>query len=102
MNTTDVVNKLADMAQLSRRQASQIIGIIFDEIIPHELVNGREVRITRFATFRPRDRRASAGRHPRTGQPIRIAAKRWAQLKPSKALVDAMNPAEQIPMRKRA
>jgi DNA-binding protein HU-beta len=103
MNKTEIVDALADRAKLSKRQALQIVGIIFDEIIRHELAEGRDVRIARFATFRPRDRRAMRGRHPRTGKPIRIAARRWAQLRASKALVDAMNPVvEHVPMRKRA
>ena len=55
------------------------------------LKKGDEVRLVGFGTFGVSKRAATTGRNPRTGETIKIPARKVAKFKPGKALQDSVN-----------
>ena len=96
MNKTEMAEKLAKKADISKAKAAEIIDIIFstkdgEGIIAVELDAGRKVNISGFGSFSTKSRSARTGRNPATGKAIQIAAKKAVKLVPAKALVDGLN-----------
>jgi len=93
MNKSEMADKLAKKADLSKAKAAEIIDIIFSTedgqgIIAVELDAGRKVSIFGFGTFSTKSRSARKGRNPATGQTIDIPARKYAHFAPSKGLKD--------------
>ncbi|WP_407704963.1 HU family DNA-binding protein [Thalassotalea hakodatensis] len=61
------------------------------DTITSELVEGNDVTLVRFGTFKISARAARKGRNPQTGAEIRIAASTVPSFKACKALKDACN-----------
>ncbi len=61
------------------------------ESIAGALKDGDEVRLPGFGTFSVRQRKASEGRNPRTGEPIQIPASKLPKFKAGKILKEALN-----------
>jgi DNA-binding protein HU-beta len=55
------------------------------------LQRGDEVRLVGFGTFSVNQRKASTGRNPRTGEPMKIGASSQPKFKPGKSLKEAVN-----------
>ena len=93
MTKTELAEKLAKKTGLSKAKAVEVVSAIFDAqpgkgIIATELDAGRKVTIPGFGTFSSRKRKARTGRNPRTGQTIKIAAKKYPVFKAGKTLKD--------------
>jgi DNA-binding protein HU-beta len=61
------------------------------ETISTALGNGDEVRLVGFGTFSVARRKASTGRNPRTGEPMKISASSQPKFKAGKSLKDSVN-----------
>lgn len=93
MNKTEMAEKLAKKADISKAKAAEIIDIIFstkdgDGIIAVELDAGRKVNISGFGSFSTKSRSARTGRNPATGETIQIPARKYAAFTPAKGLKD--------------
>lgn len=93
MNKSEMADKLAAKADISKAKAAEIIDIIFstrdgEGIIAVELDAGRKVNITGFGNFATKSRSARQGRNPATGETIQIPARTYPSFSPSKALKD--------------
>lgn len=64
------------------------------EAISEALVEGRRVELRGFGAFSVRKREARQGRNPRTGEAVRVQAKRVPFFKPGKELRAAVNGGE--------
>ena len=91
MNKSDLAGEIAETTGYTRAEATRLVELVFGRI-EGALARGEEVSITGFGIFRCRERRATTGRNPRTGEAMHIAAQRSAMLRPSKALRKALNP----------
>jgi DNA-binding protein HU-beta len=70
----DVIDAVAAEAELSRRQAGEIVDLILNEI-KGALQKGDRVALNPFGSFVVRARQAREGRNPKTGEKITIAAR---------------------------
>jgi nucleoid DNA-binding protein len=75
LTKADVIDAIAVRAELSRRQASEIVDYILNEI-KGALQKGDRVALNPFGSFVVRSRQAREGRNPKTGAKITIAARR--------------------------
>jgi DNA-binding protein HU-beta len=75
LTKADVIDAVAVRAELSRRQAGQIVDCILNEI-KRALQKGDRVALNPFGSFIVRARQAREGRNPKTGEKITIAARR--------------------------
>lgn len=93
MNKSEMAEKLARKADISKTKAAEIVDIVFstdsgEGIIAVELDAGRKVSLYGFGTFSTRSRSARKGRNPATGAAISIPAKKYAHFAASKGLKD--------------
>ena len=89
MNKTELVNAVAEAAELSKKDASKAVEAVF-ESIQTALADGEKVQLIGFGNFEVRERAARKGRNPQTGEEIDIAASKVPAFKPGKALKDAV------------
>ncbi|GAA3332067.1 MULTISPECIES: HU family DNA-binding protein [Bacillaceae] len=89
MNKTDLVNSVAEQAELTKKDAAQAVDAIFDAIL-NSLKAGDSVQILGFGNFEVRDRAARTGRNPQTGEEIEIPASKVPAFKPGKQLKEAV------------
>jgi DNA-binding protein HU-beta len=89
LTKADVIDAVASQAELSRRQAGQIVDFILDEI-KTALQKGDRVALTPFGSFVVRARQAREGRNPKTGEKITIAARRVPAFVAGRSLREAV------------
>ena len=75
MNKADLVNLVAARTELTKTDVSLVIDAAIDTIID-SVVEGKKVSILGFGSFEPRERSARQGLNPKTGEKIKIPAKR--------------------------
>lgn len=78
----DLANALRNRFGLTATDSYRMIDIIFSEI-EESLVNGEEVKITGFGTFKILSKSARIGRNPKTGVPAVISARNVTAFHPS-------------------
>lgn len=89
MNKSDLIEKVASSAELSKAAAGKAVDALLDTITD-ALKDGDPVTLIGFGTFAVRERPGRTGRDPRTGAPLDIKASRVASFKAGKALKDAL------------
>src|ERR1700704_2806738 len=90
MTKADLVNDVANAAELTKKDAERLVEIVFESII-ESLNNGEKIELRGFGSFRVRERGARRGRNPKTGDPVSIPAKRVPYFKPGKELKELIN-----------
>ena len=90
MNKTDLIEAMADAADISKAAAGRALEGLIDAVAA-ALKSGDPVSVVGFGTFTVRERAARTGRNPRTGEEITIAASKSPAFKAGKALKDAVN-----------
>ena len=91
MNKQELIGAVAEASGLNRGDAVKAVEAVFDTM-SSALARGDEVRLVGFGTFLVSQRKASTGRNPRTGEPMKIEASSQPKFKPGKSLKDAVNP----------
>ena len=86
----DLVECVYKKVGFTRQEAMEAVEIILNEI-KMVLASGRDVRISGFAGFHLREKRARNARNPRSGAPVRIRARRVLTFKPSQKLLISTN-----------
>ncbi|MFL2545905.1 MAG: HU family DNA-binding protein [Candidatus Rariloculaceae bacterium] len=90
MNKAELVDAVASAANLSKADAGRAVDAVLSSI-SGSLSSGQQVSIVGFGTFSVKHRAARAGRNPRTGETIQIAASNVPGFKAGKALKEAVN-----------
>ena len=90
MNKGDLINKVAESAELTQAQAKTAVNSVF-ESISDSLAGGDKVTLVGFGTFSVRHSPERQGRNPATGKTITIAAKNNVKFKPGKELTESVN-----------
>lgn len=90
MNKTELVEKIAVGAELSKADAKKALEAAV-EAIKTALVEGDKVQLIGFGTFSVNERTAREGMNLRTGEKIQIAAKKVAKFKAGAELTAALN-----------
>jgi DNA-binding protein HU-beta len=89
LTKADLVDSVADGAELTKRQAGEVVDLILDEI-KRALQKGDRVALTPFGSFVVRARKAREGRNPKTGDKIKIAARKVPAFVAGKSLKEAI------------
>jgi DNA-binding protein HU-beta len=88
MNKADLINEVAKVV-CTKKEAQAAVDCVF-ATIKKSLKKKDAVTIIGFGTFKVDKRKARKGRNPRTGEEIKIKAKRVPKFVPGKALKDAV------------
>ena len=75
---------------LFQRDVERIVNTVFDEIT-NALAEGNRVELRGFGAFSVKERDARVGRNPRTGEPVKVEAKRVPFFKTGKELRERLN-----------
>jgi DNA-binding protein HU-beta len=90
LNKSELVDHVAESADIPKATAARAVDAAI-EGITGSLSDGESVALVGFGTFLVRERAARAGRNPKTGEAIQIAAAKVPAFKAGKALKDALN-----------
>jgi integration host factor subunit beta len=94
MNKSDLIQglvKLTDQKEnLSEKKATDVVNLIFKSLTD-ELKRGGRVEIRGFGSFVVREYDSYTGRNPKTGNSIKVAAKRLPFFKVGKELRENVN-----------
>jgi nucleoid DNA-binding protein len=88
MNKADLVNEVAKVVA-TKKAAQEAVDAVFANITK-ALKKKETVTLVGFGTFKVGKRKARTGRNPRTGQAIKIAAKKVPRFIAGKGLKDAI------------
>lgn len=83
MNKTELIQAVAEKAELTKIDSSKIVETLF-ETITNTLAKEEKVQLIGIGTFEVRERAARKGRNPQTGEEIDIAASKVPAFKPGK------------------
>lgn len=89
MNKTELVTRVAETTELTKKDATKAVDAILDAIAD-TLKAGDKVSLIGFGNFEVRERAARKGRNPQTGEEIEIAASKMPAFKPGKELKDSV------------
>ena len=85
LTKADLSRHLVERLELGKKDADLLVATFLESII-ESLRKGEGVELRGFGSFRLRDRKARAGRNPRSGESIKVPAKRVAFFKVGKDL----------------
>ena len=86
----DVAETIYEEIGVARKDSTDILDMILDEIV-QDLTNGNDVKLSSFGTFSLRDKKARAGRNPKTGVEAVISSRRVISFKPSQTMRKIIN-----------
>jgi DNA-binding protein HU-beta len=89
MNKTELVAKVAEATELTKKDAAKAVDAVLDAIAG-ALKEGEKVQLIGFGNFEVRERAARKGRNPQTGKEIQISASKVPAFKPGKQLKDSI------------
>ena len=90
MNKAELIDAVSEQTKLQKADAARAVDAVFESITA-ALKASDTVSLLGFGTFSVKARAARAGRNPRTGETIEIAASKVPGFKAGKALKDAVN-----------
>jgi nucleoid DNA-binding protein len=85
LNTTELVDAIAEANDLSKAKAKEVINSIFSQIV-EAAKRGDDVVVNGFGRFAVKERSAREGRNPATGAPLQIPASKSLAFKMSKPI----------------
>jgi len=90
MNKSELVEKIANDADMSKASADRALSSAIEHIIK-AVTKGNDVQLIGFGTFKSGKRAARVGRNPQTGTEIKIPAAKTVKFTAGKAFKDAVN-----------
>lgn len=67
MNRKELINKVAEKENLTKKEAESLVDVVF-ETITETLINEENVLISGFGTFKFKDKPSRKGVSPKTGE----------------------------------
>ena len=90
MSKTDLVNFIAEETGLTKADSSRALEAMMNGVIK-VLKESQKVTLTGCCTFTAKQKEASEGRNPRTGETVKIPARIAVTIKSGSKLKDALN-----------
>ncbi|NER00684.1 MAG: HU family DNA-binding protein [Cyanothece sp. SIO2G6] len=73
MNKGELVDKIAENANVTKKEADAVLSAALEAIM-HAVSSNDKVTLVGFGSFEPRERKAREGRNPKTGEAMTIPA----------------------------
>lgn len=89
MNKTELINQIAESADISKKAAGDALQGFMDAVTD-TLTSGDKLSLIGFGTFSVTERSARTCRNPQTGKSMEIAAKKVAKFKVGSKLAEAV------------
>lgn len=97
----DLVAKIAERTELSKKKANEVLDIIV-EVISEVLKEGESVQLAGLGSLSVGERAARVGHNPQTGEKLNIAASKVVRFKQSSKIKAALNEAKKPAAKKTA
>ena len=85
MTKAELVDEVARVVELTKKQAETIVNIVFDSIVD-SLRSGQKIELRGFGVFQVKQRKKGIGRNPKTGVEVKIPPGNTIRFKPGKEL----------------
>jgi integration host factor subunit beta len=92
MTKADLISEVSRIAELSKKDAENIVNVFLDRIVD-ALKDGEKIELRGFGSFKLRSRNSRVGRNPRTSEAVQVPAKKVPYFKPGKDLKKLINKA---------
>ena len=89
MTKTELINAVAEKAELTKKDADKAVSAVIDTIT-ESLAKGEKIQLVGFGTFEVRERAAKEGINPATKEKMNIPAKKVPAFKAGKAFKDVV------------
>jgi integration host factor subunit beta len=89
MTKSELIDKFARDADISRQRAAAVVDAFFDAL-SESLAEGSRVELRTFGNFSVREYKPYVGRNPKTGESVYVPGKRLPYFKPSSHLRDRL------------
>ena len=89
MNKSELIQAIADEAELSKHDAAEFVDA-FISVVTQELKDGNDVTLVGFGVFYVSERAERQGRNPQTGETLTIPATKKPRFRPGKPLKEAV------------
>ena len=89
MTKSELLGKLADASEISKKQADQVLTSLVD-IAQKSIKKGDPIKIPGLGILRLRKMKARMGRNPQTGEAIKIPARRKVGFTVAKVFKDSV------------
>ena len=89
MTKAQLVQKLADSAGVSKKEAGAMLQGLVDTVVK-SVKKGDPVKIPDLGTFRKVHSKARMGRNPQTGEPVKIPARKKVRFTVAKSFKEAV------------
>lgn len=90
MNKSELVEKIAEGADISKASADRVLKAAIEQIIK-SVTKDNDVQLIGFGTFKSGKRSARVGRNPQTGAELKIPAAKTVRFTAGKAFKDSVN-----------
>ncbi len=90
MNKTELINQIAESADISKKAASDALQA-FMAAVTETLKKGNKLSLIGFGSFSVNERPARTCRNPQAGKPMEVPAKKVVRFKVGSKLSDAVN-----------
>lgn len=90
MTTADLVETISNELEISKKAAGDVIEV-FSNAIRETLEKGEEFIIKGVGKFKVEQKNARNGVNPKTGEKIKILAKKVVKFKPATSLAESIN-----------
>lgn len=90
MNKGELVDAIAERADVTKKSAEQILTAALD-VIGETVASGDKVTLVGFGVFEARDRKSRQGRNPSTGELVEIPASRVPRFAPGKTFKEKVS-----------
>ena len=90
MNKQDLIGAVASEAAITKAAVEEAINAFLDTVT-NAVVKGDVIQLIGFGSFSTGARAARAGRNPKTGEALQIAASKTVKFTAGKAFKDAVN-----------
>lgn len=90
MNKTELIAKVAEKSELSKKDAEKAVSAILDTIVS-AVAEGDKIQLVGFGTFEQRQRNERTGVAPRTNTKITIPASKVPAFKAGSKFKEAVN-----------
>ncbi len=96
MNKAELVDAVADKANVTKKQAEVVISAAVD-VIMDAVATGDKVTLVGFGAFERRERKERDGRNPKTGDPMKIPATNVPAFSAGKLFKEKVSPPAPAP-----
>ena len=86
----ELVLSLTEKLGFTQRRSSELVDAVF-RIMRDTMAAGESIKLVQFGTLSVRDKSPRRGRNPRTGEKLKIAAKKAPAFKAGKTMKDAVD-----------